>query len=57
MFDDLPDLVEGEMTITSNRKNTSQPGQPDFNTLDEPIRETVVSDFVETLKYCQEVSF
>lgn len=43
MYDDSPDLVEGEMTITTGgRKTATQPGQPDFNTLDEPIKETMV---------------
>lgn len=45
MFDDDPTLVEGEMTVTSKGKvKRGTPGQPDFNTLDEPIKETIVSD-------------
>lgn len=45
MFDDDPTLVEGEMTVTSKgRVNRSAPGAPDFNTLDEPIKETFVSE-------------
>lgn len=48
MFDD--DLsgsmgVEGEMTISSSKKATTSqagPGAPDYNTLDEPIKETIV---------------
>lgn len=44
MFDDIPsDSVEGEMTITSKKKSTSQQGMTDYNTLDEPIKETFVS--------------
>lgn len=30
------------MSVPTSRRNTSQPGQPDFNTLDEPIKETIV---------------
>lgn len=44
MFDDDPTLVEGEMTVSSGGKvNRGTPGEPDFNTLDEPIKETFVS--------------
>lgn len=44
MFDDDPTLVEGEMTVTSKgRTNRGTPGSADFNTLDEPIKETFVS--------------
>jgi hypothetical protein len=45
MFDDDPTLVEGEMTVTSKGRTTnrSAPGSADFNTLDEPIKETIVS--------------
>lgn len=35
--------LEGDMSVSSAKKNTTQPGQPDFNTLDEPIKETFVS--------------
>lgn len=42
MFDDVGGFVEGEMSIPSTSKST-KPGEPDFNTLDEPIRETIVS--------------
>lgn len=31
------------MSVPSQRRNNAQPGQPDFNTLDEPIKETIVS--------------
>lgn len=34
--------LEGDMSVPMGRRNTSQPGQPDFNTLDEPIKETIV---------------
>ena len=45
MFDDDPTLVEGEMTVNSSGKvNRGTPGEPDFNTLDEPIKETFVSE-------------
>lgn len=44
MFDDDPTMVEGEMTVSSGGKvNRGAPGAPDFNTLDEPIKETFVS--------------
>lgn len=44
MFDDDPTLVEGEMTVSSKgRVNRATPGSADFNTLDEPIKETFVS--------------
>lgn len=44
MYDEYDDSLslEGDMSVPSARKNTSQPGQPDFNTLDEPIKETIV---------------
>ena len=45
MFDDVGGLVEGEMSIPTN-KNTQNIGKPDFNTLDEPIRDTIVSSKV-----------
>lgn len=58
MFDDdmhiSSDFVEGEMTVTSKSKNTkTQSGMPQFNTLDEPIKETFVSTtlFVVTLPF------
>jgi len=45
MFDDDPNLVEGEMTVSSSGKvNRGKPGAPDFNTLDEPIKETFLRD-------------
>ncbi|XP_012252149.1 protein YIPF6 isoform X2 [Athalia rosae] len=48
MYDDTvyavddPQHVEGEMTVGSRQK--SNIGEPDFNTLDEPIRETILRD-------------
>lgn len=42
MFDDVGGgFVEGEMTIPSAK--TAKLGQPEFNTIDEPIRDTIVS--------------
>lgn len=41
MFDDVGGSVEGEMNIPSS-KNTATLGQPEFNTLDEPIKDTIV---------------
>jgi hypothetical protein len=48
MFDDdiNSDTMEGEMTVAQKTKGvSSRPGHPDFNTLDEPIKETFVSTF------------
>lgn len=42
MYDDFNDTLAGDMSIPTAKKNTSQPGAPDFNTLDEPIKETIV---------------
>ena len=46
MYDDYNDTLEGDMSIPSTKRNTTQPGAPDFNTLDEPIKETIVSVLV-----------
>ncbi|KRT81652.1 hypothetical protein AMK59_5332 [Oryctes borbonicus] len=43
MLDDVGGFVEGEMSIPSVQKS-NKPGEPDFNTLDEPIRETILRD-------------
>jgi hypothetical protein len=43
MYDDLGGIVEGEMTVPNQRKSGKEGSEPEFNTLDEPIRETVVS--------------
>lgn len=42
MVDDVGGFVEGEMSIPSTAKSGGKLGEPDFNTLDEPIRETIV---------------
>lgn len=42
MYDDFTDSLEGDMSIPTARKNTTQPGAPNFNTLDEPIKDTIV---------------
>lgn len=47
MYDDVtytvdPQHIEGEMTIGTKQKSTTL-GEPEFNTLDEPIRDTIVS--------------
>lgn len=42
MFDEVGDHVEGEMSIPGQPKKDTG-GPPEFNTLDEPIRDTVVS--------------
>lgn len=36
-----PQNIEGELTVGSKQK--SNLGEPEFNTLDEPIRDTIVS--------------
>lgn len=48
MYDDAaytvdPQHVEGEMTVDSKQRSTL--GEPEFNTLDEPIRDTIVSRY------------
>lgn len=45
MYDGDDCSLEGDMSVPNARRNTNQPGQPDFNTLDEPIKETIVSNF------------
>lgn len=42
MFENSDEYVEGEMNIPNSQK-TNKIGEPEFNTLDEPIRDTVVS--------------
>ncbi|GAB0099299.1 Protein YIPF [Sergentomyia squamirostris] len=50
MFDDdIPGVesVHGEMTIPANKRaagSTSKAGPPDFDTLDEPIKDTILRD-------------
>ncbi|CAG9762508.1 unnamed protein product [Ceutorhynchus assimilis] len=43
MYDDVGGQVEGEMNIPTN-KNRPNLGQPDFNTLDEPVKDTILRD-------------
>ncbi|GAB1868619.1 Protein YIPF [Camponotus japonicus] len=48
MYDDVtytvdPQHIEGEMTIGTKQKSTTL-GEPEFNTLDEPIRDTILRD-------------
>lgn len=43
MYDGDDYSLEGDMSVPSSRKSNAQPGEPDFNTLDEPIKETIVS--------------
>lgn len=48
MFDDIPSSpLEGDMNIPGRSKNTTDISQPDFNTLDEPIKETFVSCLIK----------
>lgn len=48
MYDDVtytvdPQHIEGEMTIGAKQKSTTL-GEPEFNTLDEPIKDTILRD-------------
>jgi hypothetical protein len=43
MYDDFGGTVEGDMTVLNSRKSQKPANEPEFNTLDEPIRDTVVS--------------
>ncbi|KAH0539906.1 protein YIPF6 [Cotesia glomerata] len=48
MYDDVlynidPQNVEGEMTVGSTRQQANL-GEPEFNTLDEPIKDTILRD-------------
>uniref|UniRef100_A0A6V7KJP2 Protein YIPF n=1 Tax=Bracon brevicornis TaxID=1563983 RepID=A0A6V7KJP2_9HYME len=48
MYDDVPYMadpayVEGDMTVGAARQKANL-GEPDFNTLDEPIRDTILRD-------------
>lgn len=58
MYDDViyavdPQHVEGEMTIGVKQKSVL--GEPEFNTLDEPIRDTIVriAFYVPILNNCK----
>jgi len=42
MYDDFGGTVQGHMTVPNNGKIQKQGSGPEFNTLDEPIRDTVV---------------
>ncbi|KAJ9596126.1 hypothetical protein L9F63_012710 [Diploptera punctata] len=44
MYDDFGEAVEGDMTVPNQQKDHNQRNEPEFNTLDEPIRETVLRD-------------
>ncbi|XP_037957483.1 protein YIPF6 [Teleopsis dalmanni] len=49
MFEDIPTTpqhldLEGDMSVPGANKQSSKPGEPDFNTLDEPIKETILRD-------------
>ncbi|KAJ8673947.1 hypothetical protein QAD02_005209 [Eretmocerus hayati] len=49
MFDDIvpsvdPQYVQGEMTVGANLRNQATLGEPDFSTLDEPIKDTILRD-------------
>jgi hypothetical protein len=43
MYDDFEGTVEGDITVPNSRKSQKSSNEPEFNTLDEPIRDTVVS--------------
>ncbi|CAH1159491.1 unnamed protein product [Phaedon cochleariae] len=43
LFDDVDGYVDGEMNVPKTQNN-DQIGQPDFNTLNEPIRDTIFRD-------------
>lgn len=44
MYDDFGGTVQGHITVPNNGKIQKQGSGPDFNTLDEPIRDTVLRD-------------
>lgn len=37
--------LEGDMSVTAGNRSNAPIGAPDFNTLDEPIKQTIVSLF------------
>lgn len=43
MYDDFGGTVEGDMAVPNSRKSRTPGNEPEFNTLDEPIRDTVAS--------------
>lgn len=44
MYDNVGNFVEGEMNIPNSNKNKSDRDIPEFNTLDEPIKDTILRD-------------
>ncbi|XP_052896796.1 protein YIPF6 [Anopheles moucheti] len=38
------ELMSGDMTVSSGTQNSSDPTAPNFNTLDEPIKDTIMRD-------------
>lgn len=42
MYDDFGETVQGHITVPNSGKIQKQGSAPEFNTLDEPIRDTVV---------------
>ncbi|KDQ71587.1 protein YIPF6 [Zootermopsis nevadensis] len=44
IYDDFGGTVEGDMTVPTQRKNQNVGSEPEFNTLDEPVRVTVLRD-------------
>lgn len=42
MFDNYPGNVEGEMVVPGSQSALGPDGKLEFNTLDEPIKDTVV---------------
>lgn len=44
MYDDFGGTVQGHITVPNNGKIQKQGSGPEFNTLDEPIRDTVLRD-------------
>lgn len=60
MYDDVtyavdPQHVEGEMTVGARQRSTL--GEPEFNTLDEPIKDTIVSVLYFSLLLLQNYKF
>lgn len=51
-----PQHIEGEMTIGTKQKSTTL-GEPEFNTLDEPIRDTIVSVYCIYFYYNLKIYF
>jgi hypothetical protein len=43
MYDDFGGTVQGHIIVPNNGKIQKQGSGPEFNTLDEPVRDTVVS--------------